>query len=114
MRATARPRCGCVPCVEITAGAPVRVGHDRLPPDLVEGDVLGRMAGRRGDRHRREHAVGIARRPLQHLHAAHRAADDAEQLLDAEMIDQQLLRPHHVADRDDREIERRTACRSPG
>ena len=59
-----------------------------------------------GDRHRREHRFGIARGPLQHLHAAHRAADHAEQLLDAEMIDQQLLRPHHVADRDDRKIER--------
>ncbi len=38
---------------------------------------------------------------VQDLHAAHRAADDAEQRVDAEMIDQQLLRPHHVADRDD-------------
>ena len=45
----------------------------------------------------REHALGIARRPLQHLHAAHRAADHAEQPLDAEMVDQQRLRAHHVA-----------------
>lgn len=29
-------------------------------------------------------------------HAAHRAAEHAEQFLDAEMVDQHLLRPHHV------------------
>ncbi len=48
---------------------------------------------------------GIARGPVEHLHAAHRAADDAEQLVDAEMVDQQLLRLDHVADGDDREMQ---------
>ena len=52
-----------------------------------------------------EHALRIARRPLQHLHAAHRTARDREQRLDAEMIEQHGLRPHHVADGDDREVE---------
>ena len=88
---------------QIAAAAPFRVGHDRLAPDLVKGDVLRRMAGGGGDRHRGEHRFGVCHRPLQHLHAAHRAADDAEQLVDAEMLDQQLLRPHHVADGDHRE-----------
>ena len=46
----------------------------------MEGDVLRRMARGAGDRHGGEHALGIARRPLQHLHAAHRAADHAEQV----------------------------------
>ena len=63
------------------------------------------MARRGRDRQRREHALRIARRPLQHLHAAHRAAGDREQRVDAEMIEQHGLRPHHVADGDDREIE---------
>ncbi len=45
---------------------------------------------------------GIGRRPLQHLHAAHRAADHRQQLVDAQMLDQALLRPHHVADGDQR------------
>ena len=58
-----------------------------------------------GDRQRREDAARIARRPFQHLHAAHRAADHRKQLLDAEMIDQHRLRPHHVADGDDRQVE---------
>ena len=47
----------------------------------------------------------IARRPLQHLHAAHRAAGDREQRVDAEMVEQHRLRAHHVADGDDRKIE---------
>ena len=37
-----------------SAPAPIGIGHHRLPPDLVEGDVLRGMPGRRGDRHRRE------------------------------------------------------------
>ena len=103
------------PSLEIAPAAPVGIGHDGLAADLVEGDVLGRVARRRS-------AIGIAaktrsgiaRRPLQHLHAAHRAADDAEQALDAEAVEQHRLGAHHVADGDDREIERRRAGRSPG
>ena len=50
-----------------------------------------------------EDAFRVARRPLQHLHAAHRAADHAKQAVDAEVLEQALLRPHHVAHGDDRE-----------
>ena len=60
---------------KIAAAAPFRIGHHRLAADFVEGDVLRRMPRRRRDRQRREYALRIARRPLQHLHAAHRAAD---------------------------------------
>ncbi len=72
----------------VAAAAPVGIGHHGLPADLVEGDVLGRMAGRRRDRDGGEDAILVARRPLEHLHAAHRAAEDREQLGDAEMIQQ--------------------------
>ena len=48
---------------------------------------------------------GIALRPLQHLHAAHRSAGDGEQRVDAEMVEQHRLRAHHVADGDDRKFE---------
>ena len=85
----------------IAAAAPFRVGHDCLPADLVERNVLRRMAGGAGNRQRREHAGRIARRPLQHLHAAHRSARHREQRFDAEMIEQHGLRAHHVADGDD-------------
>ena len=101
MRATARPRRGAVPSDEIAAVAPLRIGHHGLAADLVEGDVLRRVPRRAGDRQRGEHAVRIARRPLQHLHAAHRAAGHREQRLDPELVEQHGLRPHHVADGDD-------------
>ena len=47
----------------------------------------------------------IARRPLQHLHAAERAAGDREHRVDAEMVEQHRLRPHHVAHGDDGKVE---------
>ncbi len=60
-----------------------------------------RMPGGRRDRHRGEDALRVARCPFEHLHAAHRAADDAEELVDAEVVDEPHLRVHHVADGDD-------------
>ncbi len=88
---------------QIVAVAPIGIGHDRLAADLVEGDVLRRVARGGGDRHGGEHALGIVRGRFQHLHAAHRAADGAEQLVDAEMVEQTHLGAHHVADGDHRE-----------
>ncbi len=91
--------------IEIIALVPLRIGIDRLAPHLVEGDVLRRMLGRSSHRDGREDAVGITRRPLQHLHAAHRAADHAEQLVDAQVVQQHGLGIHHVADGDDGEAQ---------
>src|SRR3546814_5945499 len=62
---------------QVPPAAPVEIGHDRLAADLVEGDVLRRVAGRGGDGHRGEDLVRILRRPLEHLHAAHRPAGHA-------------------------------------
>ena len=56
-------------------------------------------------RQRREHPLRIGRGPLQRLHAAHRAADHAEQRVDAEPVDQHGLRAHHVGNGDDRKIQ---------
>ena len=58
-----------------------------------------------GERQRREHAMRIGRRPLQHLHAAHRAAGHRKQRVDLELVEQHRLRPHHVADGDDRKFQ---------
>ena len=71
----------------------------------MEGDVLRRVPRRAGNRQRGVHALGIGRGPLQHLHAAHRAADHREQRVDAEPVDQHRLRAHHVGDGDDGEIQ---------
>jgi len=96
---------GVSPLQQIVAPAPVGIGHDGLAPDLVEGDVLGRMARRGGDGDGGEDVLGIGRRPLQRLHAAHGAAGDAEELVDLQMLDQELLGPHHIGDGDDGEAE---------
>ena len=90
---------------KIAPAAPFRIGHNRLSADFVEGDVLRRMARRGGDRQRREHPLRIARRPLQHLHAAHRAARHCKQRLDTELIEQHRLGAHHVAHGDHREFQ---------
>ena len=91
--------------VEVAPAVPVRIGHHGLPAEFVEGDVLRRVARAAGDRQRREHPLGIGRGPLQRLHAAHRAADNAEQRVDAEAVEQHGLRPHHVRNGDDRKIQ---------
>ena len=63
------------------------------------------MARRAGGRHRREHALRIGGGPLQHLHAAHRAADHAQQCLDLEPVEQHGLRAHHVGNGDDGKVQ---------
>ena len=90
---------------EIAAIAPVGVGHDRLAADFVERDVLRGMFGGGGDRQGAIDALGIARRPLQDLHSAHRAAGDAKQHVDAEVVDEHRLGPNHVGDGDQRQVE---------
>ena len=82
----------------VVAATPVWIGHDRLATDLMEGDVLRRVARRRCDTDRRRHPSRIVRRPLQHLHSAHGAADDGEQGLDAQGVDQHGLGADHVPD----------------
>ena len=84
----------------IIAVAPVGIGDDRLPAYFVERDLLRAVPRSGGDRHRRHHRVGIRYRPLQSLHPAHGAARKAEQPRNAQMIDQHLLQPHHVANGD--------------
>ena len=88
---------------QITSPAPIRVSHDRLPPYFMKSNVLRRMTRGSSKWNRRKNAIGVAGSPLQHLHGAHRSADHAEQAFDPKMIEQQLLRPHHVADRNNRE-----------
>src|SRR5260370_26341765 len=53
------------PLLEIAPAAPVRIGHHRLPANLVEGDVLRRAAPAAGNRQRRAYPPGISPGPLQ-------------------------------------------------
>ena len=50
--------------LQVAPLAPVGIGHDGLPADLVEGDVLRGVPRSGGDRHRREDAIGVAGRPF--------------------------------------------------
>ena len=91
--------------LRIVAAVPVGVLHDGLPADLVEGDGL-RAFPRRGGHG--EHAPGEQRkldREEQRRHAAHRAADDGMERGDAEVVEQELLRAHHVEDGDEGETD---------
>ena len=92
----------------VVAAVEIRVGHDRLARHLVEGDVLRRELGRRGDDDRVAHALGVGERPLQRLHRAERAADHRGEALDAEAVGEARLRLDPVLDRDHREV------RAPG
>ena len=61
--------------------------------------------GGRGDADGGEEPLRIVRRPLQHLHAAHGAADHGEQGLDAQRVDQHGLGADHVGDGDHRKAQ---------
>ena len=50
----------------------------------------------------RPYPIGMRHRPVERLHAAHRAADDGRQYADAEMIEQPRLGIDHVANGDHR------------
>ncbi len=91
--------------IHIAAAMPMGIGHDGLPPDFMESDVLRRVSRCGGDRDGGENSFGTAHRPLQDLHAAHRAADHAKQLINAEAIDELLLRADNVGNGDGRETE---------
>ena len=90
--------CGVV----VIAVVPGRVRVDRLPADLAQRDQHRAVVRGGRNRNRRLEALRMVGRPLQGLHAAHRAARHAQQPFDAQMVDQPDLRAHHVTDGDDR------------
>ena len=83
--------------LRVIAAVPLGVLHDGLAADLVEGDGLGALPGCRGHRDQATDEGGVFNSPLQDLHPAHRAAHDGVERGEAEMVAQQSIRPHHVA-----------------
>ncbi len=75
----------------VVAFVPVRIGHNGLPADFVEGDLLRAVAGRGGDRNDGGYRIRISDGPFERLHAAHGPAGYRKQSLDAQMLDQRLL-----------------------
>jgi len=93
----ANPRAAVARIVAVVPGG---ILHDCLAADLVEGDGLGALS--RGGGHRQDffHEAGKFNGPLEHLHAAHRAAGDGVERGEAEVVAEEFLRAHHVADGD--------------
>jgi hypothetical protein len=83
----------------------VGVGQDGVAPDGVEGDRLGPEVRRGGHGDGRVDHVGIVDGPAQDLHPADRAADHGQKVPDAQLVEQQLLDPDHVGNRDDGEVQ---------
>ena len=83
----------------VVAAVPIRIGDDGAAADFIEGNLhrVVRNAGR--NRNANADALRKMDRPGQRLHAAHRTADDSEQLRNAQMFDQFCLHRHHVARR---------------
>ena len=69
--------------VEVMPAMPIGIGHNGLTTYLVEGNVLRGVSRRTRDRDRGEDAFLVSRSPLEDLHAAHGAANDAEHLVNA-------------------------------
>ncbi len=105
IRAISSPSVGSVTRVGVVvvAATPLRVEPDRPAADRTPRDLLGRGLHARGDRNEGPHPAGIHDRPLQGLHAAHRAADHRHPRRHPEVLHQPGLRSDHVADGDDRE-----------
>ena len=89
--------------VVVPAAVPVRV-LGQLPDQLLRGRGPARALGRRHHRHDAAHEIRVGHRPLERLIAAVGGADDGDEMLDAQMVEQRLLRPHDVADGVAREI----------
>src|SRR5690606_36194203 len=79
--------------------------HHGLPANLVKGDILRAVTGGAGDGDGAIYPLGVDGGPLQGLHPAHRAADNAEPAIDAEIILQHCLCADHDGDVDDGEGE---------
>ncbi len=97
--------------VVVVAAAPAGVEPDRPPADRAPGDLLRRGLRAGGDGDERPHPVRVGDAPLEHLHAAHRAAEHREPALDPQVVGQAGLHPDHVPDGDDGE---RRAVRPAG
>ena len=92
--------------VVVLAALEARIDVDRLELHRVEGDLVGGVDRRGGQDADALDPVRKADRPLQGVHAAHRAADDRRPHVDSERVGEPHLRGDLVADREVREARR--------
>ena len=86
--------------VVVLAAVEMRVAQDGVAADDIERQRLAGQPGRGRQRDHPAHAVRVAGGPGQRLVPAQRAADDRQQLADAQRVQQPALHLHHVADGD--------------
>jgi hypothetical protein len=84
----------------VLAAVVVGIAANGVASHDVEGKGLARQARRGGQCDGASHALREACGPGQYLVASDRAADDRQQLFDAEMIQQSALHLNHVANGD--------------
>src|SRR4030042_922210 len=89
----------------VIAVFPMRVCHDRLPADLIKGNLLGGMLGRRSNDDSTFEFLRVGSNPLQGLHASHRTACHGKELIDPQMVYQALLDLDHIGNADDWKIQ---------
>ena len=101
-----QPGLGCFIVVVLSIGE-ARVVTDGVPSDDVERDALAAEVRGCCDDDGGSHAIRVIRRPGQNLESAERAADDGEELLELQMVEEPTL----TSDRTARIKERhRTRC----
>ena len=92
------------PGAVVVAALPVRIGGDGVAGDRVPRDALRLQRVRAGDRDDGVDLAGVGDRPLERLHAAQRAARHGGQPLDAQLVQERALDPHHVGNGDHRKV----------
>ncbi len=95
---------GCGAGAVVVAALPGWIAHDGLPRDRVPCDALRVQGVRAGDRHDGINLIREQHRPFQCLHPAERAAGHRREPLDAELVEERALGPHHVRDGDHGEV----------
>src|SRR5699024_2067090 len=90
--------------VVVPAAVEFRIADDGLTRHLVESDVLCGKPGSGGNDHGLRQALRIIDCPLHDLHSAHAAANHRGPALYTELLAQDILCPHPIADRDDRKV----------
>ena len=75
----------------------LRVNLDRFYLHRVKRNLVGSGCRRCGDDRNVAHRIRIFKRPFEHMHATHRAANDGVPVVDADDFAERLLRCHLVA-----------------
>src|ERR1035437_932005 len=89
----------------IIAFVPARVGHNSLTANLIESNLLRRMAHGCRNGYDTTNFFGMRIHPFQRLKAAHGTAGYGEKFCDTKVFDQMYLGANHITNSYNREIQ---------